>query len=69
VVAKHELQVALYSRSLSRLMAVAADGFEMPVSCAGHLTDFCGVCLKLAFFIWYFVSKHTAFCSVFLVQK
>jgi hypothetical protein len=47
VVAKHEL-VALYGLSLNSFITVAADNLEMPVTCAWHLSDFCGVDSKLA---------------------
>jgi hypothetical protein len=35
--------VFLYGRSLSSFVALAADDFEMPVSCARRLNDFCDV--------------------------
>jgi hypothetical protein len=38
----------LYGRSSSSFLIVAADDFEMPISCARRLSDFCGVCCNLA---------------------
>jgi hypothetical protein len=43
--------------------------FEMPVSCARHLSYFCGVYSNLApSSSIFFFSKHTTFSSRFLVQ-
>jgi hypothetical protein len=39
--------VFFYGRSLSSFIALAADDFEMPVSCARRLNDLCGVCSNL----------------------
>jgi hypothetical protein len=38
----------LYGQSVSSFVALAADDFETPVSCAGQLSDFRGVCSHLA---------------------
>jgi hypothetical protein len=38
----------MYGQSLSSFVALAADNFEMLVSCAVRLSDFYGVCYNLA---------------------
>jgi hypothetical protein len=62
--------VAVYGRILSSFLAMAADNFEMPVSCAGALViyELCVLNLPL-FFFRFIVGKQSAFSGRFLVQK
>jgi hypothetical protein len=48
---------------------MAADNFEMLVSCARRLSDFCGVCSNLAPISSSFSLVSTRCVLTFLVQK